>query len=56
MKYLMNPDTGSVDTEEAWRAEMAAWDGEETEEERQAQLARLVEVQQDDNGDWVEVD
>ena len=29
MKYLMNPHTGSVDTEQNWLAEISDWDCEE---------------------------
>ena len=43
MKHLMKPQTGSVDTEENWNAE-----GYEIEN-------GLIEVQKDENGDWVEV-
>ena len=44
---LMNPNTGSVDTEENWRADSRAdgWDFDS---------AGPVEVIKDDNGDWVE--
>lgn len=38
-RYLMNPATGSVDTEDNWRAEMPTWEGDQ-----QAQFAALVEV------------
>lgn len=38
-KYLMNPATGSVDTEESWLAEMPSWEGDQ-----QAQFDQLVEV------------
>lgn len=37
--YLMNPHTGSVDTEENWRAEMPGW-GDTAEE----QFKSLIEV------------
>lgn len=48
-KFLMNPATGSVDTEENWLAEMSEWEGDQ-----QAQLDALVEVVKDESGDWVE--
>jgi hypothetical protein len=48
-KYLMNPVTGSVDTEENWLAEKESWKNAEEE------MSSLVEVEKDDNGDWVEV-
>ena len=38
-KYLMNPATGSVDTEENWLAEMPSWEGDQ-----QAQLDALAEM------------
>lgn len=48
-KMLMNPRTGSVDTEESWKYD--------------AQLshccfddADLIEVEMDINGEWVEVE
>lgn len=50
-KYLMNPFTGSVDTEENWRAEMPTWDEDPAECERQ--FNTLVEVVKNDSGDWV---
>ena len=44
-KYLMNPHTGSVDTEENWRSDARTdgWDFDKAE---------LVEVEKDENGDW----
>lgn len=51
-KFLMNPATGSVDTEENWLTEMPSWD--EDPAERQRQLETLVEVVKDECGDWVE--
>lgn len=50
-KHLMNPATGSVDTEENWLAEMPTWEGDQ-----QAQFDSLVEVEQDRDGVWVEVE
>jgi|TARA_Y100001951_G_C11294393_1_gene274507 hypothetical protein len=50
-KYLMNPATGSVDTEENWLAEMLTWEGDQ-----QAQFDALIEVEQTESGDWVEVE
>lgn len=53
-KFLMNPATGSVDTEENWLAEMPTWedaDGKTPQE----QFDSLVEVKKDDDGQWVEV-
>ncbi|WP_119298780.1 hypothetical protein [Vibrio cholerae] len=49
-KYLMNPATGSVDTEENWLSEMPTWEGDQ-----QAQFDSLIEVEKDADGDWVEV-
>ena len=49
-KLLMNPATGSVDTEENWQAEFSTWEGGQ-----QAQLDALVEVQKDSSGEWGEV-
>lgn len=57
---LMNPATGSVDTEYHWRHEYRSlmaegkdgvkmWGGTEFED------AGLIEVRKDENGDWVEV-
>lgn len=48
-KHLMNPNTGSVDTEENWRAEMAGWDNEE--ESVEEQFDALIEVVLADGGD-----
>lgn len=43
--YLMNPHTGSVDTEENWNDE-----GYTTEN------SELIEVVKDENGEWVEAE
>ena len=50
-RFLMNPYTGSVDTEEYWLAEMPIWD--ESEKTREEQFAELIEVRKVD-GEWVE--
>ncbi len=61
-KYLMNIGTGSVDTEENWKAEMSGWpcmvDGVEVfdPEDQQRQFDSLVEVVKEENGDWVEAE
>ena len=49
-KHLMNPATGSVDTNENWQAESSTWEGDQ-----RGQLDALVEVQRDSSGQWVEV-
>lgn len=59
-KFLMNPLTGSVDTEENWLSEMSEWavDPELSEEDaklvRRLQFDRLIEVTKNENGEWVE--
>ena len=64
-KFLMHTDTGSVDTQEAWLAEMPTWEvytedndyfdtPEQEQAERQRQYDALVEVKMVDNF-WVEV-
>jgi len=61
-KYLMNPYTGSVDTEENWKEEQhtltSNFMDEDLEEfdpvEQQRQFDALIEVVKDKNGDWVE--
>jgi hypothetical protein len=50
--YLMNPHTGSVDTEENWKSEFREmsseeWGGKTYED------ARLFEVVKDEDGDWI---
>lgn len=57
VRHLMNPATGSVDTEENWRADYAASDPAEwNPEDPGAEWdANLSEVRKDENGDWVEV-
>lgn len=58
-QYLMNPNTGSVDTEENWKAEMSTWineDGELDPEAQQEQFDSLGHVVKDKNGDWVEAE
>ncbi|UAN18597.1 MULTISPECIES: helix-turn-helix domain-containing protein [Enterobacter] len=52
-KFLMNPVTGSVDTEENWLSEMPSWD--EDPAECQRQFDTLIEVEKTQNGEWVEV-
>ena len=42
--YLMNPETGSVETKEDWEAEGYTQEN-----------ANLVEVEKEENGDWAEV-
>ena len=37
-KYLINPGTGSVDTEENWLADMPTWEGDQ-----QTQFDALIE-------------
>ena len=49
-KFLMNPETGSVDTEENWLSEMSAWD--ENPDECRRQFRSLVEVVKDQSGEW----
>ena len=55
-KFLMNPHTGSVDTEANWKADMASWETTQDGESPQQQFDELVEVQLADDGGWVEVD
>jgi hypothetical protein len=50
-RYLMNPATGSVDTEDNWRAEMPDW-----EDDQQVQFDALVEVACLDGNHWHEMD
>lgn len=47
-KFLMNPHTGTVQTESEWiaDAEHDGWGFDESE---------LIEVEQDENCDWVEI-
>ena len=63
--YLMHPDTGSVDTQDEWLAEMPTWEvypseggyfdtPEEEQAERQRQYDALVEVKRV-NKSWVAV-
>lgn len=55
-KYLMNPVTGSVGTEESWLSEMSEWEvgGGHDHKSRDDQFRTLIEVVKDENGDWVE--
>lgn len=53
-KFLMNPFTGSVDTEENWKSDMQEWetmDGKTPQE----QFDSLIEVTKNESGDWIEV-
>lgn len=65
VKFLMQINTGSVDTEENWLAEMPSWPdftessydgvGESVElKTRQEQFDSLIEVVKDENGDWID--
>ena len=49
-RYLMNPVTGSVDTESQWLSDMTTWEGD-----AQEQFDSLVEVVKNTYGDWVEI-
>ena len=49
-RYLMNPVTGSVDTESQWLSDMTTW-----ESDAQEQFDSLVEVVKNTYGDWVEI-
>ena len=48
-RYLMNPVTGSIDTESQWLSDMTTWEGD-----AQEQFDSLVEVVKNTDGDWVE--
>ena len=52
-KMLMNPATGSVATLEEWKADFESMTAEEWGGET-FESAGLVEVVQDENGDWIE--
>jgi len=54
MIYLMNINTGSVDTEENWRADFDSMSQEEWGSRCFAD-GMLVHVEKSDTGDWVEV-
>ena len=49
-RCLMNPATGSVDTESQWLSDMTTWEGD-----AQEQFDSLVEVVKNTYGDWVEI-
>ena len=52
-RYFMNPTTGSVAPESEWREDFASMTAEEWGGER-FEDAGLIEVVQDENGEWVE--
>lgn len=52
-RYFMNPATGSVATLEEWNADFESMTAEEWGGET-FESAGLVEVVQDENGDWIE--
>jgi hypothetical protein len=60
-KFLQNPFTGSVDTEENWFSEIPTWEvdpelsDEDARKERLRQFDTLVEVVKDESGQWVKV-
>lgn len=51
-KMLMNPATGSVDTEENWIAEMKDWETA-TGQTQQEQFDSLEEVVLNEKGEWI---
>lgn len=51
---FMNPVTGSVDSYENWVADILIWD--DSEMTIAEQLATLVPVEKDQDGNWVESD
>ncbi|KAB0585072.1 hypothetical protein [Edwardsiella anguillarum] len=51
-KFLMNPATGSVDSDENWIAEMPSWNDDPVECQRQ--FDTLIEVVKDEDGSWIE--
>lgn len=53
--YLMNPMTGSVDTGDNWADAMACGEFDESIHSAEYQMATLIEVVKDENGDWQEV-
>lgn len=59
-KYLMNPYTGSIDTEENWRSEMPFWEvsdhlsKEQADRVRLNQFNSLIEVT-NKSGQWVAI-
>lgn len=55
-KMLMNPFTGSIDTEENWLSEMPTWETTEDGLGPWEQFDSLIEVIKDENGNWKEVD
>lgn len=54
-KMLMNPVTGSVDTEGNWLAEMKDWETNDEGETPQQQFESLEEVVRDKDGNWIPV-
>ncbi|WP_226020018.1 helix-turn-helix domain-containing protein [Serratia symbiotica] len=54
-KFLMNPLTGSVATEDEWLAEMPTWETTSDGLTPQQQLDTLIEVVKDKDDHWVEV-
>jgi hypothetical protein len=50
-KYLMNPATGSVDTDENWLTDKPTWEGDQ-----QAQFDTLIEVASLDGRFWHEIE
>lgn len=55
-KMLMNPHTGSVDTAENWMAEMSTWETNDEGKTPQEQFDSLVEVVQDEEGNWIQAE
>ena len=52
-RFFMNPHTGSVDTEENWRADFASMPPEQWGADT-FDGAYLIEVVRDEHGGWIE--
>lgn len=50
--YLMDKETGAVDTKENWLAQMESWVINREGLNQQQQLDNLIEVVKNENGDW----
>jgi hypothetical protein len=58
-RFLKHPVTGAIQPEEKWLEEMPTWQEHSLDQgrfrSREQQFADLIEVVEDENGEWVAV-
>ncbi len=58
-RYLKHPMSGAIQAEEKWLEEMPTWQERALDQgkfkSREQQFADLIEVVEDENGEWIAV-